>query len=249
MLQLLEDAEVVPGKHCLWLDNLFSSELLFKYLRQQKVGAAGTVRTLNTAREEKEAENSISAVPGTQNSIQALIKPASTQDSTQHILQAPSTRKSTLKKPQGTQESVENRGITPRIASLKSLFNAIEWGTQYLDQQSDGQVLQIAFRDQVVVLFFITVHSCTEEKGLEMVVRTRKRPNNKNTKAKAPFGTSTTKALPFPVAPDDYNHFMGAVDLRDQLEAYFEPSFRLYKHWKSLFRWLLMTTVTNCWVL
>ena len=250
VLQLLEDAQVVPGRCCVWLDNLFSSEPLFRYLRQREIGAAGTVRTVNTAREEEEAENSILGAllgaSGTHGSTQAPTEPASTQGSTQ----APaSTQGSTQKKKKGTQDEVINRGITPRIARLKSLAGAIEWGTQYVDTQSDGQVLQIAFRDQVVVLFFTTVHRCTQEKGLEMVLRTRKRPNNQNTKAKAPFGASTTKVLPFPVALDDYNHFMGAVDLGDQLETYFEPAFRLFKHWKALFRWLLMTTITNCWVL
>ena len=42
---------------------------------------------------------------------------------------------------------------------------------------------------------------------------------------------------------------MGGIDLGDQLEAYYEPGYQLYKHWHALFRWLLGTTVTNCWLL
>ena len=41
-----------PGKHVVWLDNLFSSVKLFKRLRSLGIGAAGTVRTTRTRREE-----------------------------------------------------------------------------------------------------------------------------------------------------------------------------------------------------
>ena len=42
---------------------------------------------------------------------------------------------------------------------------------------------------------------------------------------------------------------MGGVDLGNQLEVYYKPGYRLYKYWYALFRWLLGTTVTNCWLL
>ena len=41
-----------PGKHIVWLDNLFTSVKLFKRLRGLGIGAAGTVRTTRTKREE-----------------------------------------------------------------------------------------------------------------------------------------------------------------------------------------------------
>src|SRR5882762_2603850 len=41
-----------PGKHMVWLDNLFSSIKLFERLRSLGIGAAGTVRTTRTKREE-----------------------------------------------------------------------------------------------------------------------------------------------------------------------------------------------------
>lgn len=41
-----------PGKHVVWLDNLFCSVKLFERLRGLSIGAAGTVQTTKTKREE-----------------------------------------------------------------------------------------------------------------------------------------------------------------------------------------------------
>ena len=41
-----------PGKHVVWTDNLFSTVQLFAALRTLGIGAAGTVRTQKTRREE-----------------------------------------------------------------------------------------------------------------------------------------------------------------------------------------------------
>ena len=135
---------------------------------------------------------------------------SSTQDSTQETA---GTRRSTRSKAKSTQKGTQNRGLIQRLAELKTLQNSIQWGTQYLDCKSDGQVLQIGFRDQVLVLFFTTVHRCTQEHGLEMVIRTRKRPANRNSVAKESFSTSVTNVLLFLISLNNYNHFIDAVDL------------------------------------
>jgi len=41
-----------PNCHIVWLDNLFSSVKLFERLQTLGIGAAGTVRTTKTKREE-----------------------------------------------------------------------------------------------------------------------------------------------------------------------------------------------------
>ena len=41
-----------PGKHVIWLDNLFTSVKLLTRLRELGIGGAGTVRTTKTKREE-----------------------------------------------------------------------------------------------------------------------------------------------------------------------------------------------------
>ncbi|KAF2185570.1 hypothetical protein K469DRAFT_778587 [Zopfia rhizophila CBS 207.26] len=42
-----------PGKHIIWLDNLFTSVRVLERLRQEGIGGAGTVRTTKTPREKK----------------------------------------------------------------------------------------------------------------------------------------------------------------------------------------------------
>ena len=67
-----------------------------------------------------------------------------------------------------------------------------------------------------MVLFITSVFALTET----IVVR-RKRPRRGNSEAKrqarAVFGNEYEKDLPIPVAINEYNHHMGAVDIGDQL--------------------------------
>jgi len=58
VLQLLTQMESKGEGHVVWLDNLFSSARLFKTLRGLGIGAAGTVRTSKTRREEQEERRS-----------------------------------------------------------------------------------------------------------------------------------------------------------------------------------------------
>jgi hypothetical protein len=51
-----------------------------------------------------------------------------------------------------------------------------------------------------------------------------------------------TRNLPIPMAIDDYNHFMGGVDIADQLRAGFSTQQRGVKPWRPLFYWLLDST-------
>ncbi|PKK75334.1 hypothetical protein RhiirC2_655540, partial [Rhizophagus irregularis] len=40
-------------------------------------------------------------------------------------------------------------------------------------------------------------------------------------KVRVVFGTASKKSLPILVVIDDYNHFMGGVDIADQLRGYY----------------------------
>jgi hypothetical protein len=48
------DPFLPPNRHCIWLDNLFTTIPLLERLRKANIGAAGTVRTTKTPREETE---------------------------------------------------------------------------------------------------------------------------------------------------------------------------------------------------
>ena len=54
-----------------------------------------------------------------------------------------------------------------------------------------------------------------------------------------------TRALPIPGAIDDYNHFIGGVDIANQLRASFSMQQRGVKPWRPLFYWLLDSTIIN----
>jgi Transposase IS4 len=54
-----------------------------------------------------------------------------------------------------------------------------------------------------------------------------------------------TRILPIPVAIDEYNRFMGGVDIANQLRAGFSTHQRGVKFWHPLFYWLLDSTIIN----
>jgi len=54
-----------------------------------------------------------------------------------------------------------------------------------------------------------------------------------------------TCLLPIPGAINDYNHYIGGVDIADQLRAGFSTQQRGVKPWRPLFYWLLDTTIIN----
>ncbi len=54
-----------------------------------------------------------------------------------------------------------------------------------------------------------------------------------------------TRLLPIPSAIDNYNHYMGGVDIADQLRAKFSTQQRGFKPWRPLFYQLLDTAIIN----
>ena len=55
--------------------------------------------------------------------------------------------------------------------------------------------------------------------------------------------------LPIPQMVDDYNHFMGGVDIADQLRAKFSTQQRTHRSWFPLFFWMLDTSIVNAYIL
>jgi Transposase IS4 len=58
-----------------------------------------------------------------------------------------------------------------------------------------------------------------------------------------------TRDLPIPMAIDDYNCFMGGVDIANQLQARFSTQQQGVKLWRLLFYWLLDSTIINAFIL
>ena len=195
------------NKHIVWLDNLFTSTRLLQQLKEEGFGAAGTVRTTKTAREDIEASKGTQAQKQNKN---------------------------------------ENRGFKRSLANLKLEHNTqIPWGQLHAEVNDDGDILQVAWKDQNVVLFMTTV-----DKPGDTIIRKRRRPAKTATNSKtswAVFGDSVEMDLPIPVFIDRYNHFMNGVDVADQLRSYYNTQRRHGKNWLPLWHFLLDTTITNCY--
>jgi len=147
----------------------------------------------------------------------------------------------------------------PEFGSLDAW--KVAWGTlhskvvnAYPDNLQDGKVLMSIWQDSNKVGFCSTIHD-----GTEWIVRKRKKPKSSSTLAtitKQPFATFNlssqckesyehTRLLPIPSMTDDYNHYMGGVDIADQLRAGFSTQQRGLKPWRALFYWLLDTSTIN----
>ena len=59
----------------------------------------------------------------------------------------------------------------------------------------------------------------------------------------------TRKELQIPKIVDDYNHYMGEVDIADQLRSYYNCQLITHHTWFPLFFWILDTTLVNCFFL
>jgi hypothetical protein len=155
---------------------------------------------------------------------------------------------------------------TARRHITKPVFGNIDdwkatWGSlrsavviAFPDKLHAPTTLVSVWQDSNKVGFCTTIHD-----GTEWVVRNRKRPKGTSTSAaitKQPFYMfsppprckepyENTRLLPIPGAIDDYNHYMGGVDIADQLRAGFSTQQRGVKPWRPLFYWLLDSTIIN----
>lgn len=53
------------------------------------------------------------------------------------------------------------------------------------------------------------------------------------------------KALPIPAVIDDYNHYMGSVDVANQLSARYHTHRPTFRSWWPLFYWIIDAAVVN----
>jgi hypothetical protein len=105
-------------------------------------------------------------------------------------------------------------------------------------------VLQHAWKDQTIVPFMNTIGSSTGR-----ITRARKRPQNLLAVDKKKWGDSVVKKQEIPTIYDDYNHYMGGVDIADQIRSYYSYNRHTFRTWKPLFQYYLQTTICNAWKL
>ena len=176
-------SQLPPNKSFnIYMDNFFSSINLFQHLRNNNIGACGTVRT--------------------------------------------------------------NSGNFPKILKVNK---KLDWDT--LSGVVINEVLVILWMDNGPVTMLSTIH---EINGNNRIERMRRRPRETSTnavKVRAIFGTASKKSLPIPCVIDDYNHFMGGVDIADQLRGYYGTQLPVRRTWIPLFFWLLDTSIINSYLI
>ena len=195
--------------HIVWMDNLFTLAKLLAQLKEEGFGAAGTVRTIKTAREEVEEKY------GTK-------------------------RQKQLKE--------VDRGLDRTLSDLKLKYSTqLAWGQLYGKVSKDGEVMELAWKDQNVVLFMTTIVTGKEK---ELVLRRRPAATATNARtSRAIFGDDVTKWVEIPGFINAYNHYMNGVDVADQLWSYYNTQKTHRKNWKPLWHLLLDIGVVNAFII
>lgn len=114
----------------------------------------------------------------------------------------------------------------------------------------DG-VLAALWMDNGPVTMLTTIHGIIKEEGWTVDVE-RRRPRLTSTngrKVNVMFGKAHRKVVPIPRFIDDYNKYMGSVDIADQLRSYYTVQMRSLRNWLPLFLWLLDTAIINSYIL
>jgi len=256
--------------HAVWLDNLFTSSKLLTTLRSYGIGAAGTVRTGRTKREENEekrqweelrshepaqdkddpdSDDPDSDDPDSGDPDSGLLDRENLDPElrqTVNLIEEIRQDMHQMRLQDCTTkakkpEKEKNFGMNEKLTELKIKWsNHIPWGKLYGCLSPDRKVLQLAWKDSQIVLFMTTVVGAHTT-----IPRVRKRPNGGDKWIKAEFGDQAFKCLNIPEFIDMYNHFMNSVDRADQIRTYYRTNRRNYRTWKPLWNYLFQTTICN----
>jgi Transposase IS4 len=122
-------------------------------------------------------------------------------------------------------------------------------GVQLEPDPSDLGVICFAWQDNNTILICSTVYKASEE---YTIVRSRRRPQLTSTNGplvRKVFGNESCKSLPIPVFIDDYNHFIGSVNIADQFRIYYSTQRIAFRSWYPLFFWILNTAILNIYLI
>ena len=133
------------------------------------------------------------------------------------------------------------------LSEIKSKFSKkLEWNT--LLAKVVENTLYLAWQDNNIVLALSNIH--TIHTAQDWVTRVRKRPSKTSTNAgiiRPIFEDDALKNLPIPSFINDYNHFMGGVDLANQYREVYELHRPTLRNWWPLFFWLIDVIVVNAY--
>lgn len=106
----------------------------------------------------------------------------------------------------------------------------------------------MGWTDNNAVMALTTVHTVNEV--TDEVERNRRRPAGKSTGAKNARKAfdGARQVLPIPRTIDDYNHFMGGVDIADQYRSIYATQRRALRIWWPMFYWALDQAIINAYL-
>ncbi|CAG8564520.1 27054_t:CDS:2, partial [Dentiscutata erythropus] len=129
-----------------------------------------------------------------------------------------------------------------------SNVNLFNWNT--LNGMVMNDVLTILWINNGPVTMLTTIHEAIDNDW--KVIRNRRHPRTTSSNANKVyqvFGNLSQKELAILCVINDYNNFMGDVDLADQLRGYYNCQLTVCHTWFPLFFWLLDTVLVNCIIL
>ncbi|EXA31550.1 hypothetical protein FOVG_17171 [Fusarium oxysporum f. sp. pisi HDV247] len=148
-----------------------------------------------------------------------------------------------------------NCGITKELKLAKGKDKAGASGFKYNEVKSiptiDGLVVQIAWKDNSLVLFLSTVYSGADD---QRTPKRRKKLANTGAQSKPiqeTFGDAVIKVIPIPIVSASHNDEMNHVDRGDQIRSYtsYEHRFRRGPWQALLWSFLLDVALANSFIL
>jgi Transposase IS4 len=140
-----------------------------------------------------------------------------------------------------------HKELPPELKELKERFSTkLPWNT--LLAKVVDNTLCLAWQDNNIVLALSNIHTVHNTDDFREKVR--KRPTATSTNARivrTVFGEESTKELCIPRFIDDYNHYMGGVDLANQFREAYEVHRTSQRNWWPLFYWLIDVACINAY--
>jgi hypothetical protein len=133
------------------------------------------------------------------------------------------------------------------LKELKERFSTkLEWNTLVAKVVDD--TLCLAWQDNNIVLALSNIHTINRTEDFREKVR--KRPAKTSTNGRIVrhiFADEPTKSLSIPCFIDDYNQYMGGVDLANQFRESYETHRPTFRTWWPLFYWLIDVASINAY--
>ena len=133
------------------------------------------------------------------------------------------------------------------LAKIKTQWaTKLEWNTLLATVVQD--VLCLAWQDNNIVLALSNIHTVNRTEDFREKVRKRPAKTSTNRRIiRHIFADKPTKNLSIPRFIDDYNQYMGGVDLANQFREAYETHQPTFRTWWPLFYWLIDVACINAY--